>query len=98
MPNIFAFVKDTFKLARERNVPTILSTEGLLTEESFRDILPFCDVVRIDIKGGSIQSLTDNNIWNSEFFLKRPYQVAKMGKEFGCFVEFTIPANAKQFC
>ena len=45
------FLKDTFQLAREKGLKTVIVTSGSATMESLEQVLPYTDAFNIDLKG-----------------------------------------------
>ncbi len=53
-PTIFGeYVLDTAKVAKERNLATVMVTNGYITPQAARDIYPYIDAANIDMKGFS---------------------------------------------
>lgn len=87
--NLFDFVLDSFRLAKRYKVPTVLCTAGTLTESSLGKILPFTDVVRLDIKGWSSSTLAKQGFWRNGYNPKFR-QTALSAIRSGCFLELTL--------
>lgn len=47
----FEFVRDTAKMLKEKGLKTVLVTNGFVSEEVLKEILPFVDAMNIDLKG-----------------------------------------------
>jgi len=47
----FEFVYETAKLSRENGLKNVLVTNGFISEEPLKDLLPFIDAMNIDVKG-----------------------------------------------
>ena len=45
------FVRDTARLAREKDLKTVVVTNGSFTEETLQEVLPYVDAMNIDLKG-----------------------------------------------
>ena len=45
------FVRDTARLAREKDLKTVVVTNGSFTEETLQKVLPYVDAMNIDLKG-----------------------------------------------
>jgi pyruvate-formate lyase-activating enzyme len=88
---IYDFVMDTFVLAREQNVPTILSFAGSLSDEALAQLLPYCTVIRLDVKASTVAAMKTLNAWIPGLYPQRPFAIAKLAQQFGCRVEYTIP-------
>jgi pyruvate formate lyase activating enzyme len=53
-PTIFGeYVLDTAKIAKERDLATVMVTNGYITPQAARDIYPYIDAANIDMKGFS---------------------------------------------
>jgi len=49
----YEFVYDTAKLAKEKGLKNVLVTNGFISEEPLKEILPLIDAMNIDLKSGS---------------------------------------------
>lgn len=47
----YEYVYDTARLAREKGLKNVLVTNGYVSEEPLREILPYIDAMNIDVKG-----------------------------------------------
>jgi pyruvate formate lyase activating enzyme len=47
----FEFVYETAKLAKDNGLKNVLVTNGFISEEPLKDLLPFIDAMNIDVKG-----------------------------------------------
>lgn len=45
------FVRDTARLSREKDLKTVVVTNGSFTEETLQEVLPYVDAMNIDLKG-----------------------------------------------
>ena len=49
----YEYVRDTAKLAKEKGLKTVLVTNGCVSEEILKEVLPYIDAMNIDLKGFS---------------------------------------------
>jgi pyruvate formate lyase activating enzyme len=47
----FEFVYETARLAKDRGLKNVLVTNGFISEEPLKDLLPYIDAMNIDVKG-----------------------------------------------
>lgn len=78
----FEYVRDTFKLAKERGLKTVLVTNGNINPERFSEIAELTDAFNIDLKGLSIYDKISGDIKTVEENIKR-------AAEKGAHVEVT---------
>lgn len=55
----YEFVRDTAKLAKEKDLVTVLVTNGTASEEVYEEIAPYIDAMNIDIKAFSSEFYRD---------------------------------------
>lgn len=80
----FEYTLDGAKLAKDHGLYTNYVTNGFMTEDSFKEIAPFLDVYRVDIKGFSDKTYSEiGHIENFEGILG----VAERAKSWGMHVE-----------
>lgn len=80
----FEYTLDGAKLAKAQGLYTNYVTNGFLTEDAFREISPFLDVYRVDIKGFSDRAY--QKIGQIQEF-KGILEVTEKAKKFGMHVE-----------
>lgn len=81
----YEFVYDTAKLAKENGLKNVLVTNGFISEEPLKEILPLIDAMNIDLKAG-----------NESFYrelcsgqLPPVMRTIKIAFETGCHIELT---------
>ena len=47
----YEYVRDCFQLAKEKDLKCILVTNGMVTKEYLKELLPYVDAMNIDLKG-----------------------------------------------
>lgn len=97
-PTIFLeFALDTMKIAREKGIKNVWVSNGFMSEESAKLVIPYLDANNIDIKGFSEEFYKEN----CGARLAPVLETAKLMKKSGVWVEITtlsIPdiSNSKE--
>lgn len=81
----FEFVRDTARLARERNLANVLVSNGYVNDGPLREIAPLIDAANIDLKGftQSFYDLVDGDLDTVK------HTIAALAAEPGCHLEVT---------
>ena len=88
-PTVFLeYALDTMKLAREAGLKNNFVSNGFMTEESAKLVIPYLDANNIDIKGFSEEFYRENCGGK----LKPVLEIAKLMKKSGVWVEITTLA------
>jgi len=83
----FEWIKETSELAHEKNLGTILVSNGLINEEPLKELIPLIDAANIDIKSFEIDFYKDICHFPG---LERIKKNVKMMVEGGMHVELTM--------
>ena len=85
-PTIFIeYALDTMKLAKKAGLKNVFVSNGFMTEESAKSVIPYLDANNIDIKGFSEEFYKEN----CGAALKPVLDTAKLMKKSGVWVEIT---------
>jgi pyruvate formate lyase activating enzyme len=82
---MYEFMLDTAKLAKEKGLKNVIVTNGFVSEEPLREILPFIDAMNIDLKAGNesfYREVCDGQLEPVMHTIKTVF-------EAGCHVELT---------
>jgi pyruvate formate lyase activating enzyme len=81
----YEFVYDTAKLAKENGLKNVLVTNGFISEEPLKEILPLIDAMNIDLKAGSESFYRELCAGQ----LPPVMRTIKIAFEAGCHIELT---------
>ncbi len=92
----FEYMIDTFKLAKEKNLKTVVVSNGFIEEEPLRELLKFTDAINIDLKS------FDNKFYTSltTAWLEPVLRTIKIINESSTHLEITnlvIPGKNEDF-
>jgi pyruvate formate lyase activating enzyme len=81
----YEFVLDTARLAKSAGLKNVLVTNGYVSEEPLREMLPFIDAMNVDIKAVSDKFYHELCRGKAE----PPRRTVEIAKQAGCLVEIT---------